>query len=540
MATAPASRIKKATKAQAKLRAGISGPTGSGKTFSALKIAMGLIESTGGRIGMIDTEHGTASKYSDRFDFDVLDLEDHRTEAYIEAFYEFAEAGYKVLIVDSISHAWYSLKDEIEQLAEDNYKGNNWRAWSQGTPRQRTFVEAILTYPGHVISTMRSKMAYESGGSGGDGKGGKVHRIGLEPVQGKDIEYEFDLLLEMSGTHNARVVKDRSGKYQDKTINLPGEKFGRELAAWLSEGATPTAAPKIAHHEEAEAGDDNDARDTSRADAAKQRAKDAKEKRQAEQTSDTPEPWAAHIDRVTKTANDAWLNAQAIAGVTKDARKELVNRYQITNAVVSRAIESGRLQAEAIENPAKPGTRDRDKARNAAENIYNKATAKVQKFIAEYIEEKENEAAEALADTFKAEAQMKQTAAQAEAKTKTQTKAPSAAECLTSFAKESNRRWFKDCAEGNWTPEEARTLVDVYALAEHCFRGFSDDVIGVQPKMFANKLQPFFVEDPARVEMLCKEYEAQRRKVESHRLDSLTGEADQPEPKRTREPGEEG
>src|SRR4051812_15837995 len=43
--------IHKATKRRAKLRLGMSGPAGSGKTYSALLIASGL----GGRIGMIDT-----------------------------------------------------------------------------------------------------------------------------------------------------------------------------------------------------------------------------------------------------------------------------------------------------------------------------------------------------------------------------------------------------------------------------------------------------------------------------------------------------
>ncbi|MEG0635799.1 MAG: AAA family ATPase, partial [Pseudomonas sp.] len=58
--------FKKAERKQAKLRLALAGPSGSGKTFSALLMAKGL----GGRIAVIDTEHGSASLYADIADFD--------------------------------------------------------------------------------------------------------------------------------------------------------------------------------------------------------------------------------------------------------------------------------------------------------------------------------------------------------------------------------------------------------------------------------------------------------------------------------------
>ena len=61
------SNFKKATKEQAKLRLALFGVSGSGKTYTALRIATGL----GGKIAVIDTERNSACKYSDRFDFDV-------------------------------------------------------------------------------------------------------------------------------------------------------------------------------------------------------------------------------------------------------------------------------------------------------------------------------------------------------------------------------------------------------------------------------------------------------------------------------------
>lgn len=231
--------FKKATKSQAKLRAALFGPSGAGKTFSALRIASGM----GGPIAFIDSERGSASKYADRFEFDVCDLTNKTIAGYVTAINEAAKAGYAVLVIDSLTHAWQELLEEVDQLAKAKYRGNTWSAWSDGTPKQRKLVDAILNYPGHVLATMRSKTEWQTGES----KNGKSQpiRVGLAPEQGKGIEYEFDLLLEINPDHQASIIKDRTGKFQDTILDRPGEAFGQELAAWLSD-APPVEKAKIA------------------------------------------------------------------------------------------------------------------------------------------------------------------------------------------------------------------------------------------------------------------------------------------------------
>jgi hypothetical protein len=243
------SGFKRATKAAAKLRAAIFGPSGAGKTYTSLRLAKGI----GGRMAVIDTEgvrvtkaDGTvdempsAAKYSDRFDFDVQVLEDKSIEGYTAAIREAGELGYEVLVIDSLSHCWQWLTEEVEKIAKLRYRGNTWSAWSEGTPMQRELLQAILAFPGHVVVTMRSRTDWSTG----DANGKKVpNRVGLAPEQGKGIEYEFDLLVELSVDHIANVIKDRTGKFQDKMIDKPGEDFGRQLAAWLNEGTRPAALP---------------------------------------------------------------------------------------------------------------------------------------------------------------------------------------------------------------------------------------------------------------------------------------------------------
>ena len=92
----------KATKKQSKLRMALFGTSGSGKTFSALRIATGL----GKKIAVIDTERGSASKYSDRFNFDVCELEKPTVDNMVKTISEAEENGYDVLIIDSLTHAF--------------------------------------------------------------------------------------------------------------------------------------------------------------------------------------------------------------------------------------------------------------------------------------------------------------------------------------------------------------------------------------------------------------------------------------------------
>jgi hypothetical protein len=235
--------IRKATKEKCKLRSAIFGVSGSGKTYSALRIATGI----GGSIGMIDTENYTGSKYSDIFTYDVLDLiTDKSNEAYIQAIGMFAEKRYDVLIIDSLSHAWADLLDSIDKIAQARFKGNSWSAWSVATPRQKKLIDALLTYPGHIIVTFRSKTEWTTTKLT-NGKNAPS-RVGAAPEQGKGIEYEFDQLIELSEDNTARIIKDRSGKFQGKIYEKLDESFGKALADWLDDGTITMISHEQAQH----------------------------------------------------------------------------------------------------------------------------------------------------------------------------------------------------------------------------------------------------------------------------------------------------
>ena len=238
------SLFKKATRTQRKLRLAIFGPSGSGKTYTALRIAHGI----GGSVALIDTEN-SASIYSGNGsafpDWDIAPLEQPTIDNLLT--YMEAAKDYKVLIIDSFSHAWEELLNEVGRIAKARYNGNTHAAWKDGNPKQEKLIKAILNFPGHLIVCMRSATEWVIEKDERTGKV-KPQRVGLAPKQGKGIEYEFDMLIELNPDHFGNVIKSRFSQWQDACIEKPDEKFGKELVAWLQNAPedatrTETATP---------------------------------------------------------------------------------------------------------------------------------------------------------------------------------------------------------------------------------------------------------------------------------------------------------
>jgi AAA domain len=227
------SMFKKAKRFKSKLRMAIIGPTGSGKTYSSLKIAKGL----GSKIALIDTEHGSASKYSHICDFDVVELDSFNPERYIRAIEAADKEGYEVLVIDSLSHAWMG-KDGALELVDNASKrsksGNSFTAWREVTPLHNRLVEAILASKCHVIVTMRAKMEYIMEE---DSRGKKVPRkVGMAPIQRDGMEYEFDIVCDLDLEKNLIVTKTRCDGFDGRIINKPNEQIGKEISSWLMSG----------------------------------------------------------------------------------------------------------------------------------------------------------------------------------------------------------------------------------------------------------------------------------------------------------------
>lgn len=233
--------FKKAKRSLAKLRLAIQGPSGSGKTFGALLLAKGL----GGRIAVVDTERSSASLYADlpgMPEFDTLDLDPPYTpERYVEAIRAAENAGYDVLIIDSMTHEWSGqggCLELVDQIAKTRFKGNTWSAWSEITPRHRKFVDAMIGSRCHIIATMRSKT--DTVQEENDRGRKTVRKVGVKAEQRDGMDYEFTVVFDLENdTHHATASKDRTAMFSDP-VRI-SEDVGACIASWLSSAQTEPA-----------------------------------------------------------------------------------------------------------------------------------------------------------------------------------------------------------------------------------------------------------------------------------------------------------
>ena len=214
------------------------GSSGSGKTYSNLRIATGLAQAmkdeTGEdvRIAFIESESKRCTYYADEFDFDMLELRAPFTpETYIDAIDEAIDAGYKILILDSLTHEWAGKGGLLE--VHSKMPGNSYTNWSKITPRHDAFMDKILDSPIHVFATVRGKDKYVL-----EEVNGKQmpRKIGLGYQQRDDIEFLFTVSLNVEqGTHFFSALKDNTHLFEDRN-DLITEKDGKLLYQWANSG----------------------------------------------------------------------------------------------------------------------------------------------------------------------------------------------------------------------------------------------------------------------------------------------------------------
>jgi hypothetical protein len=227
--------FKPATKKQARLRMALIGPSGSGKTYTALTLAVAF-----GKVAVIDTERGSASKYADKFTFDVLELANYDPREYVKAIGEAARAGYDVLVIDSLSHAWNAsggVLELVDKAVARSQSKNSFTAWRDVTPLHNQLVDAMLTAPLHIIVTMRAKTEYVLEQVERNGRRvTEPRKIGMAPVQRDGIEYEFDVVGDMDLENTFIVSKTRCSTLAGGAFNRPGDDLAGVLKAWLTDG----------------------------------------------------------------------------------------------------------------------------------------------------------------------------------------------------------------------------------------------------------------------------------------------------------------
>src|SRR4051812_5236890 len=232
--------IAPAERAGAHLLIQLYGPPRSGKTYTALLIARGMVGPKG-RIGMLDTESGRARLYSDKVPggFVVGELTPPYTpRRYLEAIEEFLRYGVDILVVDSFSHCWEGPGGVLEMAdqAEENGRRGLLK-WLAPKRDYKKLVSFLLSTRLHMILCSRAKQPLVETIVSGEKT---LVTQPWEPIQDKRLKYEMTIVVPMTLDGGYEIDPTRLKSPSDLAHLFQGglldEATGAAIAEWVKGG----------------------------------------------------------------------------------------------------------------------------------------------------------------------------------------------------------------------------------------------------------------------------------------------------------------
>lgn len=240
----------KAVRERVPMMLALTGASGSGKTYSALRLATGMAEITGGRVIMIDTEARRSLHYADDFDFDFVEMDAPFSPLdYLDAI-EHATQGSKddIVIVDSMSHEHegpggvLEMHDqEAERLAKawkTTVDKTNMSGWAKPKAQRKKLIQTLLRMGTNAIFCFRAKEKMDLSGK-------KPQKLGWLPVGGEEYIYDMLVHILLYPKGGGVPVLNPHERAEDQSVKIPGklescfpdgrpldEECGRRLARW--------------------------------------------------------------------------------------------------------------------------------------------------------------------------------------------------------------------------------------------------------------------------------------------------------------------
>jgi energy-coupling factor transporter ATP-binding protein EcfA2 len=244
-----------ATREKTPLLLGLVGPSASGKTYSALRLATGIQRVSGGEIFMIDTEARRGLHYADKFKFRHIAFGAPFSPLdYLEAIEHCTKKGAGVIVVDSMSHEHEGPGGVLEMHEKelDKLAGNDWEkrkkvtflAWAKPKQQRRRLINSILQMPTHFIFCFRAKPKLKIV------KGADPEQLGFMPIAGEEFVYEMVMkCLLLPGANGVPTLQSEQ-EGEKMMIKIPeqfrqmfaqpkqlSEDIGQQLAEWAAGGA---------------------------------------------------------------------------------------------------------------------------------------------------------------------------------------------------------------------------------------------------------------------------------------------------------------
>lgn len=264
---------------------GLFGPSGGGKTYTALRLAKGIQSVLGGKIEMIDTESGRGKHYAEMFDYEYTRFDPpHGSLDYLAVIQHAVKVNHsRIIIIDSMSHEHEGEGGMIEyhEAELDRMAGDDWKkrdamgmlAWTKPKAARKQLLRGMLAQGTDVVFILcfradeQSKPVKKRDSDGRQKT--EVVQMGFMPIAGRPFVYEATvcaLLMpgangvpewepENVGERTMRKLPEQFRKMFEETKGKPiTEDHGRLLAVWArgTSTARPTEQPKLSLNERAE------------------------------------------------------------------------------------------------------------------------------------------------------------------------------------------------------------------------------------------------------------------------------------------------
>lgn len=224
-----------AVREQMLLREALIGPTGSGKTYAALRQAVEIASSIE-KVFVVDSENERARlevPTFGEFPHYPLPRAERNPAGYTAAMARAWTLGAEVVILDSVSPEWKAVLGEVDK---------RFGQWKDVRPKHDEWIESMIYAPGHLIVTMRAKMKYlVSEVQTGERTRQQIEPQGMGPIQDDNLPYEFDVVAYLDRTHMA-TFSNRCRPLDGKSMTM--DDAAPIVREWLAEGekAKPPAA----------------------------------------------------------------------------------------------------------------------------------------------------------------------------------------------------------------------------------------------------------------------------------------------------------
>lgn len=251
-------RYMPAKRHDSKLIVCLYGESGSGKTFSALMLARGLV-GPGGKIALLDTESGRGSLYADVIPGGYLTDQmapPFHPKRFVEALDDAEKGGIDVLVIDSGSHEWEGDGGVLDMAGaiEKKTGKSGLHCWAEPKSEHGKWLLRMLQSPIHVIICLRAKHKSRQVKVKREGGGVKTEIVKDEeasPIQSDTFIFEMTAHAEIRQDHTIRLTKCSHPAMlacwpKGEPISI---ETGRKLAEWCRGAETK---PAVDRTEEAE------------------------------------------------------------------------------------------------------------------------------------------------------------------------------------------------------------------------------------------------------------------------------------------------